>query len=43
MINGKPCKHGTGTYTQPYREEYKGNWENDKMHGQGVYNYTSGA
>lgn len=48
LHNGLKAKHGHGkiTYTQGESsglEEYEGDWEDDLMHGYGVYHYTSGA
>jgi hypothetical protein len=43
MQNGIKMREGYGILIQPYREEYKGNWKLDKMHGEGAYRYTSGA
>ena len=49
---GRKVKHGQGKITFPGavsgqisfgQEEYEGMWENDKMHGQGHYTFTSGA
>jgi len=39
---GKRVRHGQGVY-RTASEEYTGSWENDKMSGQGVYKYRSGA
>jgi hypothetical protein len=43
MHNGVKMREGYGILIQPYREEYKGKWKMDKMHGEGAYRYTSGA
>lgn len=50
LLNGKKVKHGQGKITFPGvsnkqlgAEEYDGAWEEDKMHGQGKYTFTSGA
>lgn len=36
-------REGYGVLTQPFREEYKGEWKHDLMDGFGDYSYTSGA
>ena len=52
LTNGRKVKHGQGKITFPGvtsgqtsygQEEYEGMWEEDKMHGQGRYTFTSGA
>ena len=50
LLNGKKVKHGKGKIRFPGApgqqfgaEEYDGEWEDDKMHGQGKYVFTSGA
>ena len=52
LKNGRKVKHGQGKLTFPGaviqntnfgQEEYEGMWEDDKMHGQGRYTFTSGA
>jgi hypothetical protein len=51
LHNGAKVKHGHGKITYPSAgassdvgvEEYEGDWEEDLMHGYGVYKYTSGA
>jgi hypothetical protein len=50
LINGVKMKHGDGvlvhagtTSNEAGREEYRGSWKEDHMHGFGVYKYTSGA
>jgi len=52
LMNGKKCKHGHGKMTSPGiqsgdrsfgLEEYDGDWSEDKMHGYGRYQYSSGA
>ena len=35
--------HGGKSCDAKGNEEYRGSWENDVMHGYGVYKYTSGA
>ena len=35
--------HSSSTLNDVTREEYKGSWHEDKMHGFGVYKYISGA
>jgi hypothetical protein len=49
---GQKVKHGQGKIIFPGSvnaqgnqvggEEYEGSWENDKMHGEGCYKFTSG-
>lgn len=36
-------RHGKGTYTSTGSERYTGSWINDKMSGEGVYNFASGC
>ncbi|KAL4477729.1 hypothetical protein ABPG72_018903 [Tetrahymena utriculariae] len=50
LVNGVKMKHGEGvlifqgsTSYEAGNEEYRGSWQEDKMHGFGVYKYTSGA
>lgn len=50
LLNGQKVKHGHGKITFQSmmtsgfgEEEYEGDWEDDMMHGYGVYKYTSGA
>ena len=52
LLRGRKVKHGQGKITFPGvtsgqtqygQEEYEGVWEEDKMHGQGRYTFTSGA
>mmetsp|Transcript_23134 Transcript_23134/g.30828 ORF Transcript_23134/g.30828 Transcript_23134/m.30828 type:complete len:135 (+) Transcript_23134:135-539(+) len=52
LVRARKVKHGQGKITFPGAqngqtqygsEEYEGMWENDKMHGQGRYTFTSGA
>ena len=50
LLNGAKVKHGQGritfsstTASDLGNEEYEGDWEEDAMHGFGVYRYTSGA
>ena len=52
LHNGAKVKHGQGKITFPGAqstsseygfEDYEGDWEDDLMHGYGVYKYTSGA
>lgn len=49
MLEGVKVKHGHGKITFPGvaggkgHEEYDGDWEDDKMHGTGRYQFTSGA
>ena len=50
LSNGVKVKHGHGkitfsgtTASEFGNEEYEGDWEEDLMHGYGVYKYTSGA
>lgn len=50
LVNGHKAKHGHGKITFPGAvsnaagvEEYDGDWEDDKMHGYGRYQFTSGA
>jgi hypothetical protein len=52
LHTGSKVKHGHGKITFPSsstshndggHEEYEGDWEEDLMHGQGSYRYTSGA
>jgi len=35
-------RHGTGKYTHEFYS-YDGEWEDDAMHGKGLYKYASGA
>ena len=49
-VNGVKMKHGEGYLVHAAaslhdvtREEYKGSWHEDKMHGFGIYKYISGA
>jgi hypothetical protein len=49
-VNGVKTKHGNGHLLHApsglhdiTREEYKGGWKQDKMHGYGTYKYISGA
>ena len=49
LLEGRKVKHGQGKLTFPMaseravQEEYEGQWEDDKMHGEGRYTYQSGA
>ena len=50
LHNGLKLKHGhgkitfSGTTSNEFgNEEYTGDWEDDLMHGYGVYKYTSGS
>ena len=50
LLNGAKVKHGHGKITfsgttsnEIGIEEYEGDWEDDLMHGYGVYKYTNGA
>jgi hypothetical protein len=50
MEKGRKFKHGKGKIMFPGahgmdsgHEEYEGDWEYDKMHGNGRYLFTSGA
>jgi hypothetical protein len=50
LIGAKKMKHGHGKLTfagtsasEFGNEEYEGDWEDDLMHGYGVYKYTSGS
>ena len=49
-VSGVKYKHGEGYVVHSSssinyitREEYKGSWHEDKMHGFGIYKYISGA
>jgi hypothetical protein len=49
-VNSVKTKHGEGyllhassNISDITREEYKGSWKEDKMHGFGIYKYISGA
>lgn len=48
IFGGYKLKHGHGKIVYPGsqskgQEEYEGDWQEDKMHGSGKYNFTSGA
>jgi hypothetical protein len=48
MLSGHKMKHGHGraTYASTNgsgKEEYNGDWQEDKMHGYGKYVFTSGG
>lgn len=48
MCNGNKLKHGHGKIVYPGsqtkgQESFDGDWQEDKMHGYGRYEYTSGA
>ena len=34
---------GLGHYKWSSGAEYKGNWQNDKMHGEGTYTWKNGV
>lgn len=41
-LDGKVVRHGVGTFVNG-PESYEGQWENDQMHGRGVYHFATGA
>lgn len=41
-IDGNKVRHGSGSYSFG-PEEYRGNWENDNMSGEGIQTFSSGA
>jgi len=48
MLSGHKMKHGHGRATYAGvngggKEEYNGDWHEDKMHGYGKYVFTSGG
>ncbi|MEZ4847931.1 MAG: MORN repeat-containing protein [Bacteroidia bacterium] len=40
-VNGEVPNVMVQVFTRPLRDEYKGEWRNDEMHGQGQYSYRN--
>eukprot|EP00967_Tisochrysis_lutea_P006531 scaffold7748_cov33-Tisochrysis_lutea.AAC.1 len=45
IVDGVRQRHGHGLYIDGIvkGQSYQGEWQNDKMHGRGVFRYASGA
>jgi hypothetical protein len=42
LEDGRKVRHGKGVHVVG-PESYDGEWDSDKMHGQGIYKFSSGA